>query len=80
MNVGYIDQSGILLLLGIWAVLGYKYVKYWQQIRTALEEDEDAKLFLYSQKELNEATEKDLKLGSKMIFRTRLELHRLFFH
>lgn len=67
MNVGYIDQSGILLLLGIWAVLGYKYVKYWQQIRTALEEDEDAKLFLYSQKELNEATEKDLKLGSKMI-------------
>jgi hypothetical protein len=67
MNINYIDQFGILILLGIWAMLGYKYMKYWQQVKKALEEDQNAKVSLHSQEELNEAARKDFKLGYKMI-------------
>ena len=66
MNINYIDQAGLLILLVTVGILAYKYVKYWQQLKMALE-DEDVKSSLYSQKELNEATRKDFKLGSKMI-------------
>jgi hypothetical protein len=65
MNLNYVGQLGILILLGIFVILGYKYIKYWQQLKAALE-DQDDKSSFYSQKELNEAGRKDLKLGSKM--------------
>jgi hypothetical protein len=41
-------------------------MKYWQQLKTALA-DEDFKSSIYSQQELNEVAKKDLKQGSKMI-------------
>jgi hypothetical protein len=66
MNISCIDQFGILLLLVSFAILGYKYMKYWQQLKAALQE-ENGESPLYSQKELNETAKKDLKQGSKMI-------------
>jgi hypothetical protein len=66
MNIDYIDKFGVVLLLVIIAVLVFRYVKYWRQLKAALQE-EKGESPLYSQKELNEAAEKDLKLGSKMI-------------
>jgi hypothetical protein len=67
MNIDYIDKVGVVLLVVVIVVLAFKYVKYWQQVKMALGENKDAKLSLYSQKELNEAAKNDLKLGSKMI-------------
>jgi hypothetical protein len=50
MSIDYIDKFGVVLLIGIIAVLAFKYVKYWQQVKTALGENKDATLSLYSQK------------------------------
>ena len=67
MNIDYIDHFGLVLFLGIEGIFSYKYIKYWLQLKKALQEDKDSTVPLYSQKELNEGADKSLKLGSKMI-------------
>jgi hypothetical protein len=78
MNIDYIDHFGLVIFLGIEGILGYKYIKYWLQLKTALQ-DENSDLSLYSQKELNEAAKKDLKLGSKMILSNNAKATQILF-
>ena len=67
MNIDYIDHFGLVIFLGIEGTLGYKYIKYWLQLKKALQDDKDSTVSLYSQKELNEGADKSLRLGSKTI-------------
>jgi hypothetical protein len=78
MNIDTIDHLGLVIWLGIFAILGYKCFKYWQQLNNALRE-ENSELSLYSQKEINEGANKDLKLGSKMILSNNAKATQILF-